>query len=420
MKNSILEKVDVIDSLHATPEYVEQGFPMVRVVDVNNEFLELENCLNVDKDTCDKHNKNHKPRRGDTVITRVGSYGMTAYVDTDDEFCLGQNIAIISPKDKEDGKFIYYYLQSPYIQSIIYGNSGGSSYKCIGLEQIKNFPLEIDGIDCSKVGEILYSLDKKAKNNNDISAEISSLLKLVYQYWFIQFDFPTDEGKGYRQAGNAMVMNEIAKRQIPKGWEMVKVKDCIQHINTGLNPRKNFVLGEGNIRYITVKNLTRLGTIDFSGCDFIDEKAKEIVHNRSNVEIGDILFASIAPLGRCSIVNEYPEDWDINESVFSIRPNYSKVSSEYLYMFFMSDSFVKKAEHNSTGSVFNGIRISTLEDMLILLPPKDIIDRFTELVKPLFECIYANEKQNTEIASVKQFLLPLLMNGQVGFKEIEK
>lgn len=216
-----------------------------------------------------------------------------------------------------------------------------------------------------------------------------------------------------------MVWNEELKREIPEGWEVGMVKNCIEHINTGLNPRDNFVLGNGNIRYITVKNLTTNGTIDFSDCDLIDEDARQIVHNRSDVSKNDILFASIAPLGRCVIVQEEPETWDINESVFCIRPKNSVVSTVYLYMFFMSEHFIKKAEHNSTGSIFSGIRISSLEDMEIIIPPKNVKEVFENKIKEVLYMKYTNEKENQELASLRDFLLPMLMNGQVGFKDNE-
>lgn len=99
---------EIIDSLHATPKYSSNGYPMVRVMDVNNSFLHLEKCCKVDEQTCNKHNKNHIPQKGDIIITRVGSYGMLAYIDTSEKFCLGQNIAIISPRI--NGKYLYYYL----------------------------------------------------------------------------------------------------------------------------------------------------------------------------------------------------------------------------------------------------------------------------------------------------------------------
>ena len=213
-----------------------------------------------------------------------------------------------------------------------------------------------------------------------------------------------------------MVWNEKLKRNIPFNWANLKVKDCIYHINTGLNPRDNFVLGNGNIRYITVKNLTTNGTIDFLNCDVIDQNAQKLIHNRSKVSKGDILFASIAPLGRCHIVMENPIDWEINESVFSIRPKLEVVTSEYLYMYFISSEFVKKAEHSSTGSVFNGIRITTLEDMDLIIPKKEVLNLYQTTVEKLFLKKHIIEKENSELIVLRNYLLPLLMNGKITIK----
>ena len=139
--NNILDFADVIDCLHNTPKYSNNGFPIVRVEDIKNSFLDLNSCLKVDEATCDFQNRKYIPKMGDIIITRVGSFGMLSYVNSNQKFCLGQNVAIISPK--KYGKFIYYYLQSPYVQKIIHGNSGGSSYKSLSLDMIKKIPINV-------------------------------------------------------------------------------------------------------------------------------------------------------------------------------------------------------------------------------------------------------------------------------------
>ena len=196
------------------------------------------------------------------------------------------------------------------------------------------------------------------------------------------------------------------------GWEVCPLSRIISSINTGLNPRDNFVLGNGDIQYLTVKNLTTSGTIDFSGCDTVDEKAREIIHRRSDISVGDILFASIAPLGRCYLIQSAPEKWDINESVFSIRPNVFHASSEFLYMYFMSDTFIKGATSSSTGSIFKGIRINTLLDIVAVIPPKDVIDAFTAEIKTMLELKEQKNNENSELTKLRDWLLPMLMNGQ--------
>ena len=153
-----------------------------------------------------------------------------------------------------------------------------------------------------------------------------------------------------------------------------------------------------------------------SNCDLIDEEALKLVHARSDIKEGDILFASIAPLGRCYLIQDTPKGWDINESVFSIRPNTDLISSIYLYMFFMDESFVKLAQSNSTGSVFKGIRINDLYSIPILVPEKQIMEKFSETITPIMNMKYRVEKENKELIELRDYLLPLLMNGQIEVK----
>lgn len=355
------------------------------------------------------------------ILPYVGTVGDLAIYDGTFKAHLGSNIAKIE-LNKTSGytiEFIYYFLKSSYGQKLLLKDLQGAVQKNITMEAIRN--VELPSISLSEqnsITDILECLNNKIINNNQIITQLESLAKTIYDYWFLQFEFPNEDGKPYKSSGGKMLWNEKLKREIPEGWDVKKIKDCVQHINTGLNPRDNFVLNEGgDIKYITVKNLTTEGTLDFIGCDTITPEVKQLINKRSMVAEGDILFASIAPLGRCFLIYETPEDWEINESVFSIRPNTQCVNSEYLYMFFMSDWFVKKAEHSSTGSVFNGIRISALEDTPLVVPPKYILKKFKTLIMPLFKEKFFNGKQNQELASLRDFLLPMLMNGQVTFKD---
>lgn len=351
----------------------------------------------------------------DIIISARGTVGAMAMLKKPMAFnqsCFG----LRAKQGVLNQNYLYYYLKN-YMKNIK-AKTQGSVFETINLATFDMLEIEYPCIEeQEKRAAVLCDIDNKIEINNQLNEELESIARLVYDYWFIQFDFPNEDGKPYKTAGGTMVWNYELKRNIPTGWSVKRVKDCIKHINTGLNPRDNFVLGNGNIKYITVKNLTTKGTIDFLDCDYIDEKARELVHNRSDVSKNDILFASIAPLGRCVIVQENPDNWDINESVFCIRPDNTVVSTEYLYMFFMSDYFIKKAEHNSTGSVFSGIRISTLEDMLIVVPPVEIKEKFQKHMEKILYLKYRNEMESQELMSLRDFILPMLMNGQIGFKE---
>jgi type I restriction enzyme S subunit len=310
-----------------------------------------------------------------------------------------------------------YYLYN-YLKILNFdGAHSGSTLPSMTSSAYYDIPIELPDKQTQKqIANILSVIDKKIVLNNKINFEIETFARTLYDYWFVQFDFPDGKGRPYKSSGGKMVYNEVLKREIPEGWEVGTFKACIRHINTGLNPRDNFILDNGNIKYVTVKNITTDGRLDFSNCDLVDEKAQKIIHDRSDISKGDILFASISPLGRCYLIQETPKDWDINESVFSIRPNCGKISSEYLYMYLTSEEFVKKAQNSSTGSIFTGIRIQTLENMKLIVPPAKIMKVFTESVSNVFKCKYMQCQMNSKLAEIRDLLLPILMNGQVLIK----
>lgn len=322
----------------------------------------------------------------------------------------------VKDKIEFDAKYLYYNLTQPSIVNFLQtlAQNSVSAYPSINPDDIGNLYLRFPEVSTQKkIASVLSNIDRKISVNREINRNLEELAKQIYDYWFVQFDFPNEEGKPYKSSGGKMVWNETLKREIPADWEVKKLNACLKHINTGLNPRDNFVLGNGSIKYITVKNLTTDGTIDFSGCDLIDENARTIVHERSKISKGDILFASISPLGRCYIIQEQPEKWDINESVFSIRPNQKIITPEYLYCYLTSEWFMKKAEKEATGSIFAGIRMAALNAMTIIVPDEKVLKRFSSLIKPIFEQKDKLFNEIQHLTKLRDKLLPLLMNGQV-------
>lgn len=316
--------------------------------------------------------------------------------------------------DKEKTSELFMHYVFTYIKKSIQNSVVGSIQDNINLEYLQNLDFKIPPKQYQdKIVSVLTAIDKQIDVCEKFNSEIDAILKYTFEYWFVQYDFPNEDKKPYFQSKGEMIWCEELQRNIPKGWKVEPLSSCIENINTGLNPRDNFVFKPGPIRYLTVKNLTTEGIIDYTTCDTIDEEARQVVHNRSDIRVGDILFASIAPLGRCYLIQEEPVDWDINESIFSIRTNCKRTTPEFLYLHFLSDLFVKGGTSSSTGSIFKGIRINTLSDMLACVPPKSIADEFSDRVKPLFSLKSKKEKEVQELLQLRDWLLPLLMNGQV-------
>lgn len=328
-----------------------------------------------------------------------------------------QQINAITQIDaKYNPYYIYYWLcgKKKYLFSIASVTRTPILSKSTFEEIVIPLPIKKNQ---DKIANILLKIDQKITLNEQINDNLEQQAKLLYDYWFTQFDFPDESGKPYRSSGGKMVWNEQLKMEIPFSWICSKMENAIEAVRTGLNPRNNFKLGNGNIQYITVKNLCLNGSLDFSGCDTIDEQARQIIHRRSDIQIDDILFASIAPLGRCYLIQENPTNWDINESVFSIRYNSSVLTAEYLYMNLQSEAFVKRATACSTGSIFKGIRINSLMDSEIILPPLSVTKEFSKEIKPLFALQKELDRETHTLIQLRDWLLPVLMNGQATISD---
>ena len=191
-------------------------------------------------------------------------------------------------------------------------------------------------------------------------------------------------------------------------WRLMKFEDCILQLNTGLNPRSNFSLGKGNLKYITAKNLTKYGTVDFSKSDSIDEDAKRTINKRSDIQVGDILFSSRAPIGHCHLIREEPNYYDIGESIFSIRVDKKVVIPEYLCLYLTSNFFVKLASKHTTGSIIQEIRIGDLMGTKVVVPPlkiqKDIADSLYKIDRKIALNDMLNDNLEQQILSIYHYL----------------
>ena len=423
-KYAFSDLYDIASGISTTKTQAGHGTPFVSFSTVfNNIFLpdELPDLM----DTSEQEQETYSIRKGDILITRTS--------ETADELAMSCVALKDYPGATYSGfvkrlrpktigvaydKFMTFFLRSKYFRKVINNNTIMTLRASFNEDMFSFLTLYLPDYDVQvAVGDLLYNIECKIQNNKRINDNLAQQLRLLYDYWFTQFDFPDESGKPYRSSGGQMVWSDDAKKEIPASWNSTKMSDAIEGIRTGLNPRDNFKLGSGTIKYITVKNLRSDGILDFSGCDTIDETARAIVHRRSDVCTGDILFASIAPLGRCHLVQELPQDWDINESVFSIRCNKATVTPEYLYMHLQSEAFVKESTACSTGSVFKGIRINTLLDSRVFLPPMQVIEKFSQQTKPLFSLQYKLNKEIQALTQLRDWLLPMLMNGQATISD---
>jgi type I restriction enzyme S subunit len=315
---------------------------------------------------------------------------------------------------KEESSELFMHYVFKYIKKKIQNSASGSIQDNINIDFLTGLKFRVPSKQYQdKIAQILSSLDKKIDINNNINTELELMVKTFYDYWFVQFDFPNTDGKPYKSSGGKMKWNDELKREIPDYWQSNELESIITKSGTGLNPRDNFKLGNGNNFYITIKNVKNNKIVFDETCDRIDDDALKIINKRSDLKPGDILFTSIEPVGVTYLIHDTPSNWNINESVFTIRPYYSRVTSEYLYMLLSSSQMKAFTRNVSYGSVHKGIRHSLLKTFKLAYGGKELIDRFTTIVSPLLKRIDIIDKENQKLVELRDWLLPMLMNGQV-------
>lgn len=268
-----------------------------------------------------------------------------------------------------------------------------------------------------KIVATLKNIDDKISNNNAISAELETMAKTLYDYWFLQFEFPNEEGKPYKSSGGKMVWNEELKKEIPEGWSVVDilsvcdVVDCLH----SQKPQQQYESDEFYL--LTLENLSKDGTIDLHEKYYISSEDYKEWISRIEVKENDFVVTNAGRAGDiCKI--PYGVKCAIGRNITAIRPN--SINPYYLWSFFKSGYLKEQVLGNlDCGSFFMSFNVKSIKKLKILIPDELVYKLIVDKITPIILEIENNVHENQELASLRDFLLPLLMNGQVGFKTTE-
>ena len=284
-----------------------------------------------------------------TVRAPVGEVARSSYFST-----IGRGVCAF-----KGNEFLYQELVRKNEIKFWEKLSSGSTFDSINSEQLKNIyinmPKEI--LEQDKIGKILGKLDNIITLHQRKYEKLKNIKQSLLEKMFPK---------------NGMKIPEIRFKGFTDDWEQRKLDDVITRISTGLNPRDNFVLNNGGYNYYaTIKNFTHGNLKLDSNCDMIDNHAMSIIQKRSDLKKDDILFSSIGRIGDCYLLRNTPKNWNINESVFTFRPNKEIVYPEYLFHTIHSDSVLNQILGNVTGSTFKSIKIGDLKKANISITNKE-------------------------------------------------
>ncbi len=403
-KYALSDLYEMASGISTTKQQAGHGSPFVSFGTVfNNYFLpdELPDLM----DTSSKEQETYSIKKGDILITRTS--------ETIDELAMSCVAVKDYPKATYSGftkrlrpktsgiaydKYLAFYLRGYLFRSAV-TNNAFMTLRASFNEDIFSF-LNVylpDYFDQVKTGDMLYNMEQKIKINKKICTELESMAKTLYDYWFVQFDFPNENGKPYRTSGGEMVWNDQLKREIPKGWSAGKLSD-ISNITMGQSPAGESYneTGEGMIFY--------QGRTDF-GMRFPTPRMYTTEPTRF-AKKGDILLSVRAPVGD---LNFAMEDCCIGRGLAALN---SKLGSQ-MHLFYTLSGFQQIfGVMDGNGTTFGSITKDTLFDMSVVIPETTILKRFEEQVRFAEKKIETCETENRELTKLRDWLLPMLMNGQ--------
>jgi type I restriction enzyme S subunit len=327
-----------------------------------------------------------------------------AYVDIDDtdDFVVSTKLMVLRNVNPEvDNKYFYYYLTNDHMLSVLQDRAENriGSFPQITFDLLSEYSLRVPQLtEQKKISKILSDLDSKIELNNQINAELEDMAKTIYDYWFVQFDFPDENGKPYKSSGGKMVWNEELKREIPEGWKVSELKD-IANITMGQSPPGESYneIGEGMIFY--------QGCTDF-GNRFPTVRKFTTEPTRLAKE-GDILLSVRAPVGTLNISKE---DCCIGRGLAALNSKDNCVSYLFGVMVNLKQIFDRR---NVNGTTFGSITKDDLFSLWVIMPVKSILNQYHSIINPAFEKQNKLELENQKLFELRDWLLPMLMNGQV-------
>lgn len=341
--------------------------------------------------------------KGSVLMSSRAPIGLLSIAEID--LCTNQGFKNFIPdKDKIESEYLYYYLKTKIDDINKLGS--GTTFKEVSKTSIENFEILIPNniSDQSRISKVLSSLDSKIALNNRINVELEAMAKTVYDYWFVQFDFPFDfaqgkpsaEGKPYKSSGGKMVWSEELKREVPEGWEVKNLGE-VATIKAGGDKPAVISSEKTNECPIPIysNGIVNNGLYGYTN--------KAIINSQS------ITISARGTIGFCVLRNN-PYVPIIR--LISLTPNCIG-STKYFY------EALKNFNFENSGSVQQQLTVPQVQNIKILYPNENVLINFDKITSPMINKMEMIAEENQQLSSLRDWLLPMLMNGQVKVGEVE-
>lgn len=373
-------------------DYVSEGTPIVTVEHLGDINFTHQNLPFVSEADTKRLSK-YILIEGDIVFSRVGSIDRNVYVDKNHEGWMfsGRCIRVRADKNKVNTRYLSYYFKQNSFKKMMMNLAVGATMPSLNTKIMNSIELDLlPRENQDKIANILSAIDDKIQINNQINQELEAMAKTLYDYWFVQFDFPDQNGKPYKSSGGNMVYNPELKREIPEGWGVEKLGD-VAYLKAGGDKPSNIseVQSKETPFPIYSNGLDNKGLYGYTNKATIHKKSLT-VSARGTIGYVQRRFSSFFPIIR----------------LISVTPKEEKMIG-YI------ENFLKSIQFENSGSVQRQLTVPQIDKLYILVPKNEVLKKYHSMTVNYYSEVENNEQQNQELTQLRDWLLPMLMNGQV-------
>jgi type I restriction enzyme S subunit len=404
-------------------DYVVEGTPILTVEHLGEISFNLNNLPMV-SDTDKARLSKYILKEGDIVFSRVGSIDRCTYVTKKEEGWLFSGRCIrVRMSEKADARYISFYFRQKYFKEMMLNISVGATMPSLNTALMDSIQLFLPSKEVQqKTALVLSTLDSKIKLNNRINSELEAMAKTLYDYWFVQFDFPDKNGKPYKTSGGKMVWNKELKREIPAGWKASRMSEWIESNKSGDwgkdEPQGNYVRKVSCIRGADINGLNGIGECSPPIRYIIDKNAFKILESHDLI----IEISGGSPTqstGRMTYITDAVIKRFENPLICS---NFCKAISIkdkkmlYNFVYYWNSLYVNNVffgYEGKTSGIKNLLFDSFVSSYWTVVPEERVVDNFYGIMQNIQAKKQTALAENQQLSELRDWLLPMLMNGQV-------
>lgn len=401
-------------------EYSKDLYTYLRITDISDDgILKKESLMSVD----DENSKNYLLKPNDIVFARTGnSTGRSYFYDGSDGELVYAGFLIKFSLDpsKVNPKFIRYYTLSNEYKDWVSSFSTGSTRSNINAKTYGNMKIKLPPTDQQDfLVRILSTLDDKIEVNNRINKTLENMAQAIFKQWFVDFEFPNEDGEPYKSSGGEMVESELG--MIPKGWEVGTLNDVIDFQN-GYAFKSKDLLDEniGNCYHVfKMGHINKGGGLNKDGTkSYVLKKDYEDL-SRYILKKGDLLMcmtdmkSNVALLGHTALMDE-DNKYILNQRVGLLRiKDEKKLDYPFIYVLTNSNDFLESLRSRANSGVQVNLSTKEIKESQLIIPGEKTHELFNNIAKALFEEYFNLGKENDQLISLRDALLPKLMSGEI-------